>query len=433
MGPIYSLADFLDMVRRRIGLISFVFIAGCFASVYWALSLPHLYRASEVIQFEQPTIAGDLAPSTVEGSQARRLQLIEQQLMARSSLVETIEKFGLYDNLTGLRLSEKVTLLRQSVTLHGVAAVREGYADDGRISVLTITAEMDDAEKARAVAHDFADRTRALAADQRREQTRETLAFFEAQEEALIADLAQVEQELAEFRSANDLSLEGSLEFVRAEIAGINDALLELDREIIATQLSRSRIDRNARAATVEREQADLDAQLDSLTTQRTLLRDRRAELAESLETSPSVERALARFDRRMTQLQSQLDVIAARRNEAEVGFTLETGERGERLTTLEEAQVPDFPITMSRKKRAMMGAAASLLAGLALAFLLDLRRPVLRTARQMERETGLTPVVSIPQVGRPERRSALSRLWQHRRRAGQRGRAARLARYSSE
>ena len=415
MGPIYSVADFLDMLRRRVGVISFIFIAGCFLSVFWALSQPHVYESAEVIQIEQPQIANELAPSMVDGSSARRLQLIQQQLMARSSLIDIIEKLELFDDLTALRMSEKVDLLRRSVSINGVAAAREGFGDDGTISVLTITAQMGSAEKAQAVAHEFADRTRDLTATQRREQTRETLKFFEAQENALNTEIAALDQELATFRSENDLSIEGSLEFVRSEIASLNDALLELDREIIATQLTRSRIDRSARAATVEKEEAELDGELTSLTTQRGLLQDRRAELAASIETTPEVERALTKYQRRMAQLQGQLDVISTRRNEAEVGYSLETAARGERLITIEEARVPDFPTSMSRKKRASMGAAAALLLGLGAAFLMELRRPVIRTARQMERETGLTPVVSIPQVGRTKTRKGLSKLWQDR------------------
>lgn len=430
MGPIYSFADFLDMVRRRIGLIAFVLIAGCFASVFYALNQPHLYSSSEVIQIEQPKISDDLARSTVEGSSARRLQLIEQQLMARGSLEEMITTFDIYDNLPALRMSEKVDLLRRSVSITGVAAVREGFADDGTISVLTITAEMDSAALAQTVAHEFADRTRALAAAQRQNQTRETLAFFEAQEAALTAEIAALEAELAAFRSENDLSIEGSLDFIRSEIGSLNDALLELDREIIATQLARSRIDRTARAETVAREEATLEGELTSLTTQRGLLDTRRTELAQSIETSPQVDRALANFERRMTQLQGQMDVITTRRNEAEVGFSLEAASRGERLITIEEAQLPDYPITASRKRTAMMGAVAALLAGLGLAFLMELRRPVIRTAKQMERETGLMPVVSIPVVGKPKQRKGLAKIWQDRREAGQRGRAARLARH---
>lgn len=431
MGPIYSLADFLDMVRRRVGLISAVVIAGCFASVFWALSVPHLYRSSEVIQVELPKISDELARSTVESSAARRLQLIEQQLMARGNLEDMINQFGLYENLPALRMSEKVDLLRQSTSITGVAAVREGFADDGAISVLTITAEMDSAEKARDVARSFADKTRALSAAQRQEQVRETLAFFEDQEETLLAEIAKVETAFAEFRSQNDISMEGSVEFRRSELGSLNDALLELDREIIAAQLARDNLDRsgNTRAATVEREEAELSRLLASLTQQRLLLQERRAALSASIETRPEVERTLAEFERRLSQLRDQLDVVAVRRSEAEVGFSLETAARGERLITLEEAQVPDYPFTMSRKNRVIMGVGASGLLALALAFLLELRRPVIRTARQMQRETGLLPVVSIPETAPQKERKGLSRLWQDRQKAGLQGRAARLAR----
>ena len=433
MGPIYSLADFLDMLRRRVGLISAIVIAGCFASVYWALSVPHVYRSTEVIQIEQPKISDELARSTVEGSAARRLQLIEQQLMARGNLIDLINEFGLYEDLPALRMSEKVDLLRESVSITGVAAVREGFADDGAISVLTISADMTDAETARDVAHAFADATRALAASQRQEQTRGTLEFFQNQEAALAAEVAKLEADLAAYRAENDISIEGSLEFRRSELGSLNDALLELEREIITAELDLENLDRsgNTRAATVERQEDELNRLLDSLKTQRQLLLDRRAALSASIETRPEVERTLADFERRSSQLRDQLDVISARRSEAEVGFTMERAARGERFITLEEAEVAEIPVSMSRKKRVIMGVLASGILALGLAFLLELRRPVLRTARQMQRETGLLPVVSIPETSPAKQRKGLARLWQDRSEAGLRGRSARLARNS--
>lgn len=428
MGPIYTVADFLDMVRRRIGVISAVVIAGCFASVFWALSTPHLYESSAVIQVEQPKISDELARSTVEGSAARRLQLIEQQLMARGNLEDMIARFDLYDNLPALRLSEKVNLVRQAVRITGVAAVREGFADDGAIAVLTITAQMDSAEKAQTVAKALADQTRALAANQRQVQTRETLDFFQAQEEKLIAEMAGLDDELASFRRENDLSIEGNLEFRRSELGSLNDAILELDREIITARLNRDNLGRggSTRAVTVAREEQELDRLMDNLETQRRLLVDRRSALSADIEATPEVERGLAEFARRRELLSGQLDVITTRRSEAEVGFSLESAASGERFVTLEEAQLPDFPVSMSRKKRVVLGVGAAGMLGLVLALLLELRRPVVRTAQQMQRETGLMPVVSIPETGTLKRRKGISQLWQDRRVAGKSGRAAR-------
>ena len=428
MGPIYTLADFTDMLRRRAGLILFLFLLGCVVSVFFALSQQHVYSSSEVIQVEQPIVKDDLAPSTVDGSSARRLQLVEQQVMARSSLLEIIDTFDLYADMPGLMQIEKVGRLRHAISITGMAAVREGFADDGAISVITITAQMDSPEKAQAVAHEIADRTRLLAAQQREESTRETLDFFEQQEDKLIVALAALETELTAFRKANDLSIEGSLEFRRDEIGNLNSSLLELDREIITTQLARTRIDRSARAETVARQEREIEAQLSSLTTQRRLLDQRRNALSKSLETSPEVELELAQYTRRIAQIQGQLDVVTTRRSEAEVGLSLEAGARSERLITLESAQVPEAAITRSRKTLALIGAVASVMVAVGIAFLLELLNPVVRSARQMERETGLRPVVSIPTV-ETSGRGGITGMWQSRREAGQRGRAARLAR----
>ncbi|MEH6830964.1 MAG: DUF874 domain-containing protein [Sulfitobacter sp.] len=417
------------MTRRRLGIILFVILLGCVASLYWAMSQVHLYQSSEVIQVEQPKINDDLARSTVEGSSARRLQLIQQQLMARTSLQKIIEKYDIYSNLSALKPSEKVQLLRQSVTINGVAAAREGFADDGTISVLTITAQMEQAQLARDVAHEFAEQTRNLMAAQRRDQTEQTLAFFQSQEQVVLDNIAQLEGELETFRLDNDLSVEGGVEFRMSEVAQLNEAILNLDREIISTQMARTQIDRSARASTVAREEQALESQLRTLSDQRSLLDQRRTELRETIQSSPEIQRSLDDFDRRMEQLRGQLETIATRRNEAQVGFNLEVGAQGERLTTIEEAQVPDYPITMSKKKRAIMGAVAATGLAFVIAWLLELRRPVIRSARQMKRETGVMPVVSIPELAPKYQNSKWRQAREKRREAGKAGRAARLAR----
>lgn len=429
MGPIYTWQDFLDMTRRRLGVIALVIILGCIGSLYWATTYVHLYQSSEVIQVEQPKINDDLARSTVEGSSARRLQLIQQQLMARASLQSIIDKYDLYSNLTALRPSEKVQLLRQAVTINGVAAAREGFADDGTISVLTITAQMEEAQLARDVAHEFAVQTRNLMTAQRREQTETTLAFFQQQEQVVLDNITALEAERETYRNENDLTVAGGVEFRLSEVAQLNEAILNIDREIITTQLARTQIDRSSRASTVARAERELDAQLQTLTQQRTLLDQRRTGLQSNIQSSPETERALADFDRRMEQLQTQLEVIATRRNDAEVGFNLEVGAQGERLTTIEEAQVPDYPITMSKKKRAIAGAIAATGLAFVIAFLLELRRPVIRSARQMQRETGVMPVVSIPELAPKYQSSKWRAAREKRRAAGKAGRAARLAR----
>ncbi|MFD1807706.1 hypothetical protein ACFSHQ_04635 [Gemmobacter lanyuensis] len=67
-----------------------------------------------------------------------------------------------------------------------------------------------------------------------------------------------------------------------------------------------------------------------------------------------------------------------------------------------------------------MAGALASLIAGLGLAFALDLMHPVLRSAAQMQRELDIRPVISIPDLGLvAPRKSIWQRLFPGRMRQG--------------
>ena len=411
MGPIYSFEDFVDMLRRRAGLIAMVLLLGVLASLWYAASQPHMYQSAEVIQIGQPKIADDLASSTVEGSSARRLQLIEQRLMTRGTVLEIAEKFGLFSDMPNLKDSELVGLMRESIRIESVAAARDGTSDDGTISVLTFVATMPTAEQAQQVARELSRRTIELSVNSRIELARETLTFFNEQEVALTADLNALEDQIASFRTANNLTSPGDAGFRRAELIPINGALLDIAREQIEIRRAVDHAIATERPATAQRMLVGFQEQLDTLEAQRGLLVERKKELEGSLVVSPEMERQLDAFARHQQQLQTSLNTITARRTEAEVGFRLETTHQAERLTVIEPAALPEFPITIGRKRLAIMGTLASMMAALMLAFVQELRHPVLRSAAQMQRETGLTPEVSIPVLD-TRRKKRLSDLW---------------------
>jgi uncharacterized protein involved in exopolysaccharide biosynthesis len=156
---------------------------------------------------------------------------------------------------------------------------------------------------------------------------------------------------------------------------------------------------------TLERTQNEINSQIEVLDQQQELLEGRLEALAEAIEITPSIERDLAAFARRRDNIQGELEVISARRAQAEVGVKLEEQNQAERLTVIEPAALPDYPVTSSRRRNAVLGTAASLMLALGVAFLLDLRRPVIRTARQMQNRLGITPVVTSPSL-EPTRRS---------------------------
>ncbi|MFU1476976.1 DUF874 domain-containing protein [Roseovarius sp. C7] len=402
MGSIHSIGDFFDMVRRRLAIILCVAILGSVITVLFALNQRHLYISTEVLQLRSPKIATSLTPTTVEGSSARRLQFIEQQVMSRGTLLDVAQELELFTNADALEEGKKVELLRQSVTLRGVAAAREGYSDDGTVSLLRIAATWASPEGAQNLAREFSRRTQELSINSRLEQSLEALRFFELRERNLAAEVDALETEIAEFRANNDIPAPGSIAAAQREIERLNQSLLTIDREMISLQ---AQLARTPQTRVERREQDEARAAIARLTEERKLVSTPLAELQSSIEASPEIELQLARYELQLSQLREQLQAARTKHKEAAIAHDLEAEKQSERLTVLEPAPLPEYPYTSSRKKMVLLGGFASLLAGLALAFLLDLRRPVIRTAAQMEHALGLRPVVTIPEIDPRARR----------------------------
>ncbi|MFD0858030.1 GumC domain-containing protein [Roseovarius aquimarinus] len=405
MGSIFSISDFFDMLRRRRRLIALVFLLGCVLSLIVAAAQRHMYTSSEVLQMQGAVIPGDLAPSTVQGSSARRLQLIEQQVMSRGAILALIEELGLFTDQPGMTDVQQVAAIREAVSITGVAAAREGFSDDGQVSLLRITADWPTAAGAQALAHEISRRTVSLSVATRLDQSRETLDFFMLQEDRARRDLQALEREVSAYREANTSALPSATEAVQREIAALNEAMIGIDRRMIAlgrqiAAPAESRVERRAR----EEQQAEMEG----LAEERALLQRNIDALGASIADTPETAAQLEDYARRITARQEAVEAATARRKEAEVAYQLETQRQAERLTVLEPAALPDYPYTRSRKALAVLGAFASLVVAIGAAFLMDLRHPVIRSAAQMEHALGLRPVVSIPQMRPPRRKRSL-------------------------
>ena len=121
--------------------------------------------------------------------------------------------------------------------------------------------------------------------------------------------------------------------------------------------------------------------------------------MAKTIQKAPEIERELSALERNLERLQDQYSVITRRKADAEMGQMLEDRQQMDRFEALETALVPEVPASGSRKKVAIMGGVASLLAGIALAFVVELANPAIRSAMQMERALGVQPVVAIPTI----------------------------------
>jgi polysaccharide chain length determinant protein (PEP-CTERM system associated) len=149
----------------------------------------------------------------------------------------------------------------------------------------------------------------------------------------------------------------------------------------------------------LRRQMGLLEQQIGLLGNQRERIDKRREALEESIRETPQVEVALNPLVRELSGLQDQHSALQQLYAQARTGEELETSEQSERFRVVEDALAPDHPVEPNRRKIVLFGSAASIGFAFALAFLLEMMNPAIRTSMQIERQLGLRPVVSIPYV----------------------------------
>ncbi len=403
MGHIQSLDDFISFLIRRRSIIIAITILGVALSVFVAKGRPKTYDAFAAIQIQPPrvtdtnaAVAGDATSGSVQV-----LQTIEQQLTTRESLLAMIERHGLYTDLPALTPDQKVALLRTSVSFQQIAsAAAPTYGTPARASALIITARLGDPEQAARVANDFAQGFLDQSSAGQSDRAAANEAFFREDEARVRTAIAALEDEIAAYKNANANALPTIENARREELVSLESDLRDLDQTLVALNSERAGIEALATLrATDQRRLAELVATTAQFDAQRTALTARKAEIEAAIAQTPEVERTLRGFERDLQQLQAQYDVVSRRLAEAETDVRLADQQQDERFTMLERAITPEFANGRGAKRLAAVGAIASLMAAVAIAFLMDLLKPVVRTEAQMMRELDLRPVVSIPEV----------------------------------
>jgi len=402
MGQIQNLEDLLGFLRRRLWLIVAVALAGTLVSAIYAKTRPDRYEAFAVIEVQGAQAAQEGNPGS-----AQLLQSIEQRLTTRESLRAVIDRHGLYADLPALSEDERIALLRTSVSFQGIAAAGGNpYGGTAQLSAIIIRASDGDAGIAARLANDFAQGVLDMSASGKLRQARDTLAFYQEEERRLSEEIAAVEAEVADYKNANTVS--GMAEAQQDELVSVEAELRQLEQSLVAPMEEQRQLSARGKLRTTEQRRVqELEAQIAVLSEQKAALTTRRAELAAALASQPEVERVLAGYLRQLDQLGESRGVVTARLAEAETAARLAERQQDERFALLDRAVTPERSIASGGKKLFAAGALASLLAGLGLAFVLDLMKPVLRTSTQMERQLGLRPIVAIPELdlpGRPRR-----------------------------
>lgn len=207
------------------------------------------------------------------------------------------------------------------------------------------------------------------------------------------------EQELARLRAA--LAQQSAIfSETHPSIRSLNARIAALEAAgVTLTDASDAEAPVSGQATEALREIERIEAELVLLEDQREVDEARIVQLEESIARTPNVEIQLGVLQRDYGALRAQYDQAVLKRAEAQTGERLEVNQQAERLEVIEQPQSPDEPISPNRVLIAGAGGVLSVGLGFGLALLAELLNPALRSARDLERELELRPIVSIPYI----------------------------------
>jgi uncharacterized protein involved in exopolysaccharide biosynthesis len=123
MSSQFDIGQIKGLIRRRKKTFIFTSVAIFLVSATVALVLPPVYQSESKIIIEGQQIPQDYVKTTITGYAEERLELIKQQIMSRSKLLEIVDRFNLYPDIKARYTTEEVLArMREAIMLKTISA-----------------------------------------------------------------------------------------------------------------------------------------------------------------------------------------------------------------------------------------------------------------------------------------------------------------------
>ncbi len=235
-----TLGDYLGILRRRRGLIGLVFALLFVIAAVVAVALPPVYRSTATILIKEQEIPQEFVRSTVTSFADERIQVISQQVMTRSTLLDLVDKYGLYGSARQKETSEDILdRMRRDIKLTPISAEvtdrRSGSPVKSTIA-FSLSYDSEVAANAQKIANELTTLYLNENVKNRQQKAAETTLFLDEELARVTEHISDSEQKLSAFKARNqgrtpDLSLSNqvSSERVNAEVQRIEREITFLD------------------------------------------------------------------------------------------------------------------------------------------------------------------------------------------------------------
>lgn len=370
MGHFFELSYYLDLFNRRAVSFAIPFILIVLFGGPLIASLPAIYLIEGKILVESPQIPTELVRPTIVASLAtERLQLIEQRILARETLLALAEKFDVFAG-RGLSSSEVVALMRLRTQIRPVEIRLTARPYERQATAFTVGFEHEQPAIAFRVANELITmilnedvRARTLVAS-------ETTRFLERETKRIEGELNDIEVQIAEARRQGDeqkkqkaQTSETQLDVLKSELAQKSSTYSETHPDVKSLR-------------------------------QRIAALERTISPPKSSEGDPGIEP----LERQQKSLQKILEVANQKLTDARLGESMERSQRSERLELIEQPSIPSTPVRPKRLRLYTLLFGVAIAAGCGLVLLRELLDDTIRRTSDIARDV-IPQVVAIPLI----------------------------------
>src|SRR5215510_627265 len=232
--------EYSALLRRHMGQILAVAAALSSIAVAVALALPPVFRSSATILVQEQEIPPDLVCSTVTSFADERIQVISQQVMTRTVLLQLAEKHDLYEKYRKRDMTEEIVeRMHRDIKLSTVDASVSDRSSGRRVNAtiaFRISYDAPDPERAQQVVHDLVSLYLEENVKARQQSVAQTTAFLAEEAERLAKQIQEIEANLATFKRRYAGRLPDSAPANMQLAERIQSELLRVEREISMLQ-----------------------------------------------------------------------------------------------------------------------------------------------------------------------------------------------------
>lgn len=204
------------------------------------------------------------------------------------------------------------------------------------------------------------------------------------EERQLLALNAKLRQALTVFSESNP-----NVQNLRDQIELLKEQISTVKQEPAATADSAELM--------LELQLSEIDSRIESLEAEILVTEERVAQLVDSVSRTPNVAVTLDALSRDYENVRLQYDNAVQSLARANMGERIELTSRGQRITLIEPATVPNAPSSPNRPVVAAAGVGIGLMLAIGLFVLLELLNSTIRRPAELVKSLGIAPISTIP------------------------------------